>query len=46
VKLLYYKFSGGGGRNSYGGYQDQGPPEEVGYIYMKQFNNIVVYSKW
>jgi hypothetical protein len=30
----YYKFAGGGGRNSFGGYQDQGPPEEVGNFYI------------
>jgi hypothetical protein len=24
----------GGGRNSFGGYQDQGPPEEVSHVYV------------
>jgi len=26
--------SGGGGRNSYGGFQEQGPPEEVSFVYI------------
>jgi hypothetical protein len=33
-KIVTNFISGGGGRNSYGGYQDQGPPEEVSRVYI------------
>jgi hypothetical protein len=33
-KVVTNLIAGGGGRNSFGGYQDQGPPEEVSHVYM------------
>jgi hypothetical protein len=33
-KVVTNLIAGGGGRNSFGGYQDQGPPEEVSHVYV------------